>query len=568
MLNSLRKRFYALLLVPVALLLSGFGYLGFAHFHQILFNEWQATAMVRLEHAALQLELRLDKFRQWFQLFNQSRLSAHSEQVQSWFLQQIRDQEGVEAVQIVWEDRQPPSQLQPLGENWLAGRSLSLSPVRFKTVREGKAVILESNLLNQAGQSVGHLEVVVSWARILQGLFGSAWFPDHDTIIMDENRQLLFHSNPVQQERRFLGETGDSLELAVLNDLAKKSSGIILGEGSAAQTVAGYFRLPQTPWVLILFAQKQKVLAPVQRFQFYYLTAGIICLFAILAFIRQLICPIIMSIREISRATLQVAEGHYGQPLPEERRDELGQLTHNFNIMVAGLKERDYIKDTFGRYVDPEVAQELLRRPEASLLGGERRFVAILFADLREFTPVAETLSPEATISLVNRFFSRMVEVIRRYKGIIVDFYGDGLLAFFEPLREEELGDCIARGQRCALEMQVAMEELNFSNQRQGYPALQLGIGLHAGEAVVGNIGSETRAKYGIVGSAVNLTHRIQSQAQGGEVVLSSAAYERITPPPPRLRTFQAALKGVRGEITLSVIAPDKNRLSDVSKPS
>ncbi len=555
-LTSLRQRFYIMLLLPVAILLSVFGYLAYSQFHRILLQEWQETALVKLEHAATQLDLRLATFRRWFDLFNQASLSAHSEQLQSWFLHRLRHYEGVAAVRIDLHDSPGPPAALPQGQDGAPGGSLSLSPARVITDPERKTVTLLSIFLNPAGRPVGQLEVAVQWSFLLQGLFSGAWFQTHQVLIINDDHEILFASDPALRSRRSLGDQGDLFERALLKEIGTRSSGLLSGQGAAAGTVAGYYRLPQTPWTLLLLAQKEEVLAPVSRFRFYFLSVGVLCLLAILAFIRQLICPIIMSIREISRATLQIAEGHYGLPLPEERQDELGQLTRNFNIMVAGLKERDYIKDTFGRYVDPEVARALLSRPEAALLGGERRFVAILFADLRDFTSLAETQSPEATISLVNRFFSRMVEVIRRHQGIIVDFYGDGLLAFFEPFQEEALGQCVDRCRRCALDMQAAMQELNASAARRGFPPLSLGVGVHAGEAVVGNIGSETRAKYGVVGSAVNLTHRIQGQAQAGEVVLSAAAYNYIDPPPPVQRTFQAQLKGVREPLTLHVLQP------------
>ncbi|MGQ9921009.1 MAG: adenylate/guanylate cyclase domain-containing protein [Desulfobacca sp.] len=566
-LNSLRKRFYILLLLPIALLLIAFGYLGYFQFRQILFNEWQATAMVKLEHAALELELRLDNYRQWFKLFNLAGLSAQSGQIQPWILQQLRQQEGVEGVHLSRQEPQSPTLRQRLVDR-TAAKSLSLSRPRFLADRASKTVTLQSKLLDRKGEPAGQLAVVLNWPRLLQGLFSSGWFQAHDTIIIDENNHFLYHSNPLLQDRQILGEGHDPLELAVLQSLAKQSAAMLQEPGGTPGMVVGYYRLPQTPWTLLLFARQDLILAPIQRFRFYYLTAGVFCLFAILALLRQLICPIIMSIREISRATLQVAEGHYGQPLPEDRRDELGQLTHNFNIMVEGLKERDYIKDTFGRYVDPEVARALLSRPEAARLGGERRFVTILFADLRDFTAVAEAMSPEATISLVNRFFSQMVEVIRHYQGIIVDFYGDGLLAFFEPFPEEDLGQCVDRGRRCALEMQAAMEELNFTGERLGFPALRLGVGVHAGEAVVGNIGSQTRAKYGVVGSAVNLTHRLQGKAGAGEVILSAAAYARIQPQPPVQRTFQAELKGLREPMTLYVLQPEGSGPESAKHPA
>ena len=188
------------------------------------------------------------------------------------------------------------------------------------------------------------------------------------------------------------------------------------------------------------------------RFRLYYLAGGILCLAVILLLIRLGVRPVVMAIRGIATKAGLVARGDYGDPLPVASRDEIGQLTASFNDMVAGLKERDFISNTFGRYVDPEIARELLSRPEASRLGGEKREVVILFSDVRGFTPLAETLSPEATIHLINRHFARMIEVIQAHRGIIVDFLGDAILAFFDPLEgpvEPVVGRAMAALCRC-----------------------------------------------------------------------------------------------------------------------
>jgi len=221
--------------------------------------------------------------------------------------------------------------------------------------------------------------------------------------------------------------------------------------------------------------------------------------------------------------------------------------------MTTGLQERDFIRDTFGRYVNPEIARKLLKLPQALLMGGDQRQVAILFADLRRFTPIAEGLSPEAIIHLLNRFFSRMVDIIQAHEGIVEDFLGDAILAFFDPL-EGPLSQAVQQAYRCALEMQVAMAEVNAGAASLGLPTLEMGVGLHAGEVVVGNIGSETRTKYGIVGAPVNVTHRIQAEARGGEVVMSAAAYEELADRPSFVRTFAAPLKGVQEPVQLMVV--------------
>jgi HAMP domain-containing protein len=169
---------------------------------------------------------------------------------------------------------------------------------------------------------------------------------------------------------------------------------------------------------------------------------------------------LVTSIRQLSQRASQVAQGVYGEPLATTRQDEIGQLIDNFNAMTRGLQERDLIRNTFGRYVNPEIARKLLKRPQSLLMGGDKRQVAILFADLRDFTPIAEGLSPEATIQVLNHFFSRMVDIIQANGGIIEDFLGDALLAFFDPL-EDGLAQAVAQATSCALEMQAAMPGLN-----------------------------------------------------------------------------------------------------------
>jgi class 3 adenylate cyclase len=218
--------------------------------------------------------------------------------------------------------------------------------------------------------------------------------------------------------------------------------------------------------------------------------------------------------------------------------------------MVQGLKERDFISNTFGRYVDQEIARELMRQPEATRLGGEKREVAILISDIRGFTHLSESLSPEAIISILNHYFSHMIEIISHHKGIIVDFFGDGVLVFFDPL-DGPIEPMVHQAIRCAIEMQEAMGAFNEEMRKESLPELEMGIGLNAGQVVVGNIGSETRAKYGIVGSAVNLAQRIQEVAKGGEVLVSNSIYRYSHDHLKIKKSSHVQLKGVQERITL-----------------
>ena len=207
--------------------------------------------------------------------------------------------------------------------------------------------------------------------------------------------------------------------------------------------------------------------------------------------------------------------------------------------------------------MDHGIAKELLKRPETSRLGGQKREVAILMSDIRGFTSLAERLPPEEIIGLLNRYFSHLIQVIEAHGGIIVDFFGDAVLVFFDPF-EGPLATMVEKAVRCAFNMQESMETFNREISSGNLPSLKMGIGIHAGLVVVGNIGSESRAKYGIVGAPVNLTQRIQSTAEEGEVVVSDPVYKHIAGLLEIKRKFSVQLKGVQETSTLYGVGPRK----------
>jgi class 3 adenylate cyclase len=201
-----------------------------------------------------------------------------------------------------------------------------------------------------------------------------------------------------------------------------------------------------------------------------------------------------------------------------------------------------------------------MAHPEAGRLGGVRREAVMLMSDIRGFTNMSETLEPEVIVAILNRYFSHMIEIIRTHQGIIVDFYGDAILVFFDPL-DEPTSDTVLRAVHCAFDMQSKMPAVNRELKKQNFPDLAMGIGIHAGQVVVGNIGSDARAKYGVVGSAVNITSRIQEQARKKQILISDAVLDKTTRDKDLQVTssFPADLKGVDQAMTLHVIEPAKN---------
>ena len=190
--------------------------------------------------------------------------------------------------------------------------------------------------------------------------------------------------------------------------------------------------------------------------------------------------------------------------------------------LVGQLKARnDFIHSIFGRYVSDAVVEQLLNTPNALRLGGETKNLTVMFADLRGFTPIAESLPPASVVEMLNNYFGVMTDTIDQYHGIVNEFYGDGILAFFgAPLSRP---DHARAALQCACEMQHLMQRVNRINEDAGLPELAMGIGINTGNVVIGNIGAHTRSKYGIVGSPVNLAARIQASAAPGEILVSEA---------------------------------------------
>jgi class 3 adenylate cyclase len=198
----------------------------------------------------------------------------------------------------------------------------------------------------------------------------------------------------------------------------------------------------------------------------------------------------------------------------------LKQANDHVRALASELEKRNrFIRSVFGRYLTDEVAQTLLDSPEGLNLGGERREISILMADIRGFTHMSSHRDPEEVMTIVNNFLTPMTEVILRHGGTIDEFIGDAILALFGAPRAIE--DHAATAVACAIEMQQAMSRVNELNREAGLPEVETGIAINSGEVVVGNIGSEMRAKYGVVGHNVNFTARIESYTDGRQILIS-----------------------------------------------
>ena len=233
--------------------------------------------------------------------------------------------------------------------------------------------------------------------------------------------------------------------------------------------------------------------------------------------------------------TAAIARGSFDVQLRLDRDDEFGLMAGHFDRMAAGLREREVIRETFGRYVAPDVARALLA--DGATLGGTKVEVTVLFTDLRGYSTVSEALDPTQLVALSNTYLGRMQEAIDAEGGTVIEFLGDAILAVFgAPSRQP---DHAARAVRCALRMRQLLVQLNAEAQasglaelweQAGLDALRHRVGIHTGEVVAGNIGSATRMKYAVIGDAVNVAARLEqlNKSLGTEVLLSQATLDQL----------------------------------------
>ena len=202
-----------------------------------------------------------------------------------------------------------------------------------------------------------------------------------------------------------------------------------------------------------------------------------------------------------------VGGGNYETFVPVVSRDEFSVIAEQTNGMIAGLREKERVKKIFGKYVSGPIAQEILDQEGGDILGGREARAAVLFTDLRNFTPFSERCSPQEVVQVLNQYFSMVVDAIHRHRGILDKFIGDAAMGVFgldggeKPCTEAVAAAADIRRGLAALNQRLAGRDL---------PPLECGIGIHFGPLVAGNIGSRERMEYTVIGDTVNTASRLE----------------------------------------------------------
>ncbi len=231
-------------------------------------------------------------------------------------------------------------------------------------------------------------------------------------------------------------------------------------------------------------------------------------------------------LKDVEDAMAEVERGRLDGRAPVVGTDEIGAVAEGFNRMLHGLREREMVKETFGKYVTPEIRDEIL----AGRIRGEGELIeaTMLFADLRDFTPWVEATEPHQVVRDLNEYFTEMDQAIRAHGGLVLQFIGDEIEAVFgAPIASR---DHAARAVHAAIEMRRRLQAWNAAREAAGRTPLRNGIGIHTGTVLAGNIGGADRLSYALVGDPVNLASRIQGLTKDfkADILISGATRSRL----------------------------------------
>ena len=253
----------------------------------------------------------------------------------------------------------------------------------------------------------------------------------------------------------------------------------------------------------------------------------------------------------LARETGDIEAGEKSEPIRIKADQELNDIAAHFNAVTKKLqvinrdmkeqsiqlmsyardlsqsykrtKEEEELRNRLSRYVGENLVDKLIHSKDGMFFENERKEVTVLFADIRFFTPLAERMEAEEVVSILNDFFGVVVDIIFANNGILDKFVGDQLMAVFGLIGSDNSAPCYAI--KAAIEMQAATEDLMKARSKEGKETFEIGIGINTGGAIVGNVGSENRMDYTVIGDSVNVAARLEHIAKGGEIIIAEETY-------------------------------------------
>ena len=386
---------------------------------------------------------------------------------------------------------------------------LFVSDARYSTLHKRQMIAMGVPVHAGTGPVVG---VVAAWYDIETGLSSLVKVAKFNqsgyAVMVDADGRILAHPDPAR-----VNEDVSSYPAVQLARNSGQAGTIVALNARNQSRLFGYRPIPnpatlaKRPWILLTEIDESEQLALLVELRRELVIGVVLVLLAGLIVAQQVSRSIQEPLHALGDFAHRIGTGDLTGRVALEGRDVAGRLASSLNEMAAGLRERDHVKEVFGRYVATQVSTKILDGQVN--LGGESRHVTVLFSDIRSFTTMAEQMTPAQVVKFLNDYFSEMVDAVFEQNGMLDKFLGDGLMAVFGAF-----GDAPDHP-RCAvltaLRMKALLAKINGERAMSGKPPIAIGIGIHSDDVIVGNIGSRKRLEFTVVGDGVNVSSRLQT---------------------------------------------------------
>lgn len=371
---------------------------------------------------------------------------------------------------------------------------------------------------------ITHVALVDVDLSILQKPFGER--SERTFYLVDRNGELIAHQDEQKAMARLNMAASPIVQKSMSEQTPRRQMRFL--EPDSRQELIGAYNKTSFGVTVISQIPEELVLEPAQdaKRQAFLITGIVLslALFVIFVFSMTLTSPIekLASLIEIvSKENFDVkATAHV------KSHDEVGDLAQAFDHMTDGLKERDKVKSLFSKFHGSSVAEDLINKDIG--VGGQSKEVVVFFSDIRGFTAFSEKRKPEEVVAMLNEYFAVMVGVINKHGGVVDKFIGDAIMAIWGAPKGSDRDPHNAL--RACIEMRRGLEKLNETRIARGEPALMIGMGLHAGAAISGTIGSDERMEYTVIGNTVNTASRIEAstKAFGADLLVTDDVISRV----------------------------------------
>lgn len=406
-------------------------------------------------------------------------------------------------------------------------RSVAMGSVELKNASYPKApamITIGIPLVRDAQGKITHIALADVALSPLEKPFTDP--SERTQYLIDRNGELLAHKDEQKAMARLNLNKNPFVQKAMTQKSPQFQTKFVDPDfnknyfGASVKTSFGATLISQTSEETILEVSRE-----VKRRSIFVAGSAIsLAIFFIFLFSMTLTSPI----EKLAELINLVSKGNFDVKARAKVRshDEVGDLAEAFDHMTEGLKERDKVKNLFSKFHGSSVAEDLISKDIG--VGGQSKEVVVFFSDIRGFTAFSEKRSPEEVVEMLNEYFGVMVKIINSHGGVVDKFIGDAIMAVWGAPQgsDKDAHNAV----RACLEMRKALEELNERRIARDQPPINIGMGLHAGAAISGTIGSDERMEYTVIGNTVNTASRIEAstKAFGADLLISDTVIEKV----------------------------------------